>query len=392
MTSRNKLACCIALAIAGGTQVAYADEAGSIFSVSGYGTLGVTHSSEDKADFIPLVGPTEGVGASHSTTLETDSRAALQVNAKFNEKFSAVTQFVSELDENNSYEPRLVIANAKYQFTPAFNVAVGRFIAPFYMLTDFQRTGYAYPWVRPPAEVYNLAFSTDGIIGTYKFNVGNVAFTTQLFYSEASTKTFSVDGMLGFTAQADVGSSTFRAARAHSSLTIKSAALDGALGYYYPTFNKLADQWAVKGDSTTFTGVGYAYDPGKWFFRAEATRLSGERDLLEKNTRMYASAGLRVGAFTPYATLAKVRHDGAFSIGSEDPIGIINGVLASQNSSSHSVTLGNRWDFRSNFDFKVEVSHVQNAHNAAGALTNPQPGFVPGKSYDLVSASVDFVF
>ncbi len=207
MTQRRTLVRCVALAIAlAGTQHAFADDGGSsIFSVSGYGTLGVAHSSEDKADFIPLAGPTEGVGYSHSTTLETDTRAGLQINAKFNDKFSAVTQFVSELDENNSYEPRLVIANAKYQFTPAFNVAVGRFVAPFYMLTDFQRIGYAYPWVRPPADVYDLAFSADGAIGTYKFNAGSVAFTTQLFYSQASNKTFTVDGMLGLTAQAEVG-------------------------------------------------------------------------------------------------------------------------------------------------------------------------------------------
>ncbi len=157
-------------------------------------------------------------------------------------------------------------------------------------------------------------------------------------------------------------------------------------------FNALADQWAVQGDSTSFTGLGYMYDPGKWFFRTEATRITGERDLLEKTTRMYASAGIRLGAFTPYATLAKVNNDSPLSIGTADPIGIINGVLAAQNASSRSVTLGNRWDFRSNFDFKVEVTHNQNSAGAVGALTNLQPGFVPGKSYDLVSASIDFVF
>ncbi|HEX6831945.1 MAG TPA: hypothetical protein VF132_00315 [Rudaea sp.] len=392
MAFRNKLACCIAIAIAG-TQTASADDATSnMFSVSGYGTLGLVHSSEDKADFIPLVGPTVGVGHSDSTSARTDTRAAVQIDAKFNDRFSAVAQFVSELDENNTYDPRLAVANLKYQATPGLTFTLGRFIAPFYMLTDFQRTGYAFPWVRPPAEVYNLAFSTDGIMGTYKFNAGSAAVTTQLFYAHGSTNTFDVDGMAGVTAQADIGASTFRVAYMHSSLTIKSAGLDGALAYYRPMFDKLADQWAVRGDSTSFTGVGYAYDPGQWFFRAEATRTTGERDFLAKTTRMYASGGVRLGAFTPYVTLAKVKNDGPLSIGSEDPIGVINAVLSGNDGSHHSFTVGNRWDFHSNLDFKVEFSHVKNGSGSAGELSNVQPGFVPGKAYNLVSATVDFVF
>lgn len=392
MALRNKLACCITLAIAG-MQTAFADDASSnVFSVSGYGTFGLTHSSEDKGDFIPLIGPTRGVGHTHDTAAYTDSRAALQVNAKFNDKLSAVAQFVSENDENNSYEPRLVAANLKYQATPGLSVAVGRFVAPFYMLTDFQRTGYALPWVRAPAEVYNIIFSADGAIGTYKFNAGNVAFTTQLFYSHASNNTFAADALSGITAQADIGSSTFRIARIHSSLTLKSSGLDAALGYYRPALSGLADEWAVKGHSTSFTGIGYAYDPGNWFFRTEATRLTGDRDLLAKSTRIYASGGVRVGAFTPYATVAKVSIDSPLTIGAADPIGVINGVLAANNSAARSFTLGNRWDFRSNFDFKVEFTHTKNGAGSSGGLQNLQPGFEPGKSYDLFSAAVDFVF
>jgi hypothetical protein len=392
MTSRNKLACCIALAIAGGTQVAFAEDANQIFSVSGYGTLGLVHSTEDKADFIPLVGPPKGVGHSDSTTPETDSRVGLQVNAKFNEKFSAVAQFVSELDENNSYDPQLVAANVKYKITPNLDIAVGRFMAPLYVLTDFERIGYAFPWVRPPVEVYNVSFSADGAIGTYRFTSGSAAFTTQLFYSHSSNKTFTTDGMLGLSVQADIGAHSFRVARVHSSLTINSAALNSALDYYRPALPALANQWAVNGDSTSFTGLGYTYDPGKWFLRGEATRITGERDLMPKATRMYASAGMRLKAFTPYATVAKVNNDGPTSIGAADPIGVINGALAANNAASHSVTLGTRWDFHTNLDFKFEVTHAKNASGSAGQLTNLQPGFEPGKGYNLVSAVVDFVF
>jgi hypothetical protein len=148
----------------------------------------------------------------------------------------------------------------------------------------------------------------------------------------------------------------------------------------------------VRGDSVTFTGIGYTFDPGKWFFRTEATKLTGDEDLLPKSTRMYASAGVRINAFTPYATVAKVKNDGPLSIGAADPIGVINGALAANNASSHSVTLGSRWDFHSNFDFKFEVTHAKNGSGSAGGLSNLQPGFEPGKGYNLISAAVDYVF
>lgn len=392
MALRNKLAYCVAFALAG-TQTVFADEAsGPVVSVSGFGTFGLVHSTEDKADFIPLIGPTRGVGYTNNTAAYTDSRAALQVNAKFNDRFSAVAQFVSENGEDNSYEPRLVTANVKYQATPGLDITVGRFVAPFYMLTDFQRTGYAFPWVRAPADVYSIIFSADGAMGTYKFNIGSAAVTTQLFYTHASTNLFEANGQLGITAQVDVGSSTFRVARIHTSLTLKSAGLDAALSYYRPAFSGLADQWAVNGDSVTFTGIGYAYDPGNWFLRTEATRLSGDRDLLAKSTRAYISAGARIGAFTPYATVARVSNDGPLSIGAGDPIGIINGALAANNIATKSFTVGNRWDFRPNFDFKVEFTHAKNGSGSNGGLQNLQPAFETGKSYDLVSAAVDFVF
>lgn len=66
---------------------AYAQQE-SMFSFSGFGTLGVVHSTEDQADFTPDIQTNEGVGASHSTSARPDSRIAGQVNANFTDKFT----------------------------------------------------------------------------------------------------------------------------------------------------------------------------------------------------------------------------------------------------------------------------------------------------------------
>ena len=54
--------------------------------------------------------------------------------------------------------------------------------------------------------------------------------------------------------------------------------------------------------------------------------------------------------------------------------------------------LGARWDVRESVALKLEASHVESDTGSNGGLTNLQPGFRPGGSYNLVSASVDFVF
>ena len=47
---------------------------------------------------------------------------------------------------------------------------------------------------------------------------------------------------------------------------------------------------------------------------------------------------------------------------------------------------------RESVALKLEASHVESDTGSNGGLTNLQPGFRPGGSYNLVSASVDFVF
>jgi len=389
----DKLAIALAAALALlGVGTSHAENAGSdIFSVSGYGTIGVVHSSEDRADFVTIAGKT-GAGYSSSVAASPDSRVALQVDGKFSDQLSGVVQLASELDRADSYKPQLLVANLKYQFTPAFSVNAGRIVSPDFMLSDSQRIGYAFPWVRPPSEVYSFAFPLDGVEANYRFNLGGVAISSQAFFGHTGTPDINIIAAKGINLQAEMGPSSLRVAYVRTKIDLKSAQLSALLNYYRPTFAALADQYEVKGDALQFAEIGYSYDPGSWFFRTEVTRLTGVQDLLGKNTSMYASGGFRIDKFTPYVTLAKVKVDSPLTIGSADPIGVINGVLASTNVARKSFTVGTRWDFRANTALKLEFAQVKNDKGSSGALKNLQPNFVPGKSYNLISASVDFVF
>src|SRR5687767_5028592 len=67
-----------------------ADDADApMFTFNAFGTFGVTHSSEDQADFAPGL-RNEGAGFSDEWSFAVDSLLAGQVNANFTPKLSAV--------------------------------------------------------------------------------------------------------------------------------------------------------------------------------------------------------------------------------------------------------------------------------------------------------------
>ena len=95
-----------------------ADPNTSMFLFSGFGTLGVVHSSEDLADFTASIFKPNGAGYTRSWSPSVDSLIGGQVIANFSPKLSAMVQAISEQNYDNTYTPRIEWANLKYQLTP----------------------------------------------------------------------------------------------------------------------------------------------------------------------------------------------------------------------------------------------------------------------------------
>ena len=371
---------------------ANAQDDDSMFSFSGFGTVGVVHNSEDQADFATDFGP-DGAGHSDSWSANPDSRLGLQLDARFTERFSAVVQVLSEYDYEGSHEPNLTLAHVKYAINPALSVRVGRLAPPTFMLSDYRKVGYAMPWLRPPVEVYNTSLAIDGGEIAYTFNVGATAMTLQLIGGDTDAGTIKLDDTIGLVGRAEFGSSTIFAGYNRTTLSLQAdPAVEALLAMYATVAPSLASGFHFADNDVTFSSLGYAYDPGQWFARGEVTRLDTDGGLIGATTNMYASAGWRAGAFTPYLTLGRVSVDSPTSVGAADPIGVVNAILAGHNENRRSLTVGTRWDFRENLAFKIEATHVDAGAGSNGGLTNLQPGFVHGGSYNLLSAAVDFVF
>lgn len=407
---KRAMCCAIAMATMGAAHAGQDDASASdMFSFSGFGTVGVMHSTAKEGDFKTDSTVPSGSGRSHNWAVTQMSRIGAQVDAKFSDQFSAAIQAVSEYNYDNSYAPQITSAFVRYDATPTLAFRAGRLPLPIYMLTDVSRVGYAMPWVRPPFEMYIIFPSFDGADAVLKSRLGDVALTTQVYAGRMVTKkrddpTWNVEkttaDITGITVTGDIGASTFRIGHLEGPFTIQSAqqtqVLDGyrspIVNFFYPGAAAVADKYDTRNKVLTYDSIGYTYDPGSWFLRTEIGKLSWKnRTIAPAASSGYVSAGYRMGEFTPFATWGYVKQDSAPTLGSEDMIGYINTAMQAAEMSRHSVSVGVRWDFRPNMDFKLQLSRItrdsKTSNNGLSYLSTAAPA-----SYSVIAAGIDFVF
>ncbi|WP_457836158.1 hypothetical protein, partial [Staphylococcus aureus] len=82
-------------------------------------TLGFAHSSDDKSDFVGDIFQPNGAGKTSRWSLNPDTRLGGQIDAIFNDQWSAVLQLVSKHQYDGTFRPMVEWANVKWRITPA---------------------------------------------------------------------------------------------------------------------------------------------------------------------------------------------------------------------------------------------------------------------------------
>jgi hypothetical protein len=346
-----------------------------------------------------------------------DSLVAAQVGARITAQLSAVLQAVSEQNADTSFTPHVEWAYLKYQFTPDFSVRVGRTALDVFLLTDSRNIGFAYPWVRPPIELYNLVSVTnsDGIDSSYRFAVGDGSNTlaasighAHYRYPISSSQTtvgsdVTEEIVLVDTFQRGAATLRFNYGQAHLTFPTFDPLFD-AFREFGPQGVGIADRYDVDDRILTFYGLSAAYEPGPWFLMAEMGRIDSH-SVLGEATGWYVSGGHRFKRITPYATYAQTRpnsktRDPGLDVSALPPSQAaaaaalnteLNAALGSI-ASQRTFSLGARLDVTSSIDLKLQCDHTKLGADSQGWLTNLQPGFLPGSSLTLISATLDFVF
>jgi hypothetical protein len=389
--------------------------------VSGFGTLAVTHSDEDKADFTSNIFQRVGAGHTDQWSFATDTKLGVQLDATLNDKWSGVVQLISQQTYRNNYAPGVEWANIKYKATDALTLRAGRIALPNFLLSETQYVGYATPWVRPPIEVYRVLCitSNDGVDLSYRSTFGSANNLLQAYYGKRKTgmpdSEVESNPTWGFADTLEVGSFTFRAGFSQYKLDVMAPGFDPLFAAYRqyaalttgaPTSAQalaVLDRYNLIDRKLKALALGMSYDSGTWFSTTELVSLKGAGIVHDANA-WYTSGGYRFGAFTPYASYASIKP----SVKRQAPIGALgvpaldgfadmlnagmDAVVASSASEQNTLSLGVRWDFAPKMAFKAQFDHIRMGKNSAGYFTNQQPGFAKGGKVNVITAGLDFVF
>lgn len=344
------------------------DSGTSMFSFSGFGTLSAVHSSDDQADFVgsPIVQP-KGAGFTDRWSATPDSKVGGQAIVNFSEKLSAVVQIVSQYQYNGTFTPDLEWGNLKYQFTPDLDIRVGRTAIPTYMVSDSLNVGYTLPFVRIPPEIYSQLPIThsDGIDGSYRFHVGEVTNTVQVFAGKYDANMpddgrYKIRDMKGIADTVEYGATTVH------------------FSYQALHWDWRSPAFLVNDDRQSIASIGVNYDPGRWFVSGELIRAPDQQ--FGRFYGGYVIGGYRIRKFTPYIGYSSISMSESGTTG--DPPYV----------DQSTTTAGVRWDVKKNADLKLQLDHTEKHGGFQLYFNNQQPDFRDFGTVNLISIALDFVF
>ncbi|MFT5758161.1 MAG: hypothetical protein ACI9LM_002900 [Alteromonadaceae bacterium] len=114
-------------------------------------------------------------------TFNAESIFALQAVAELGTGLKVTAQLVAKGVDD--YSPEFDWYYLTYQATDKLTLMAGRRNIPMYYFSEFSEVGYAYPWMRPPSNLYWWQVTQfNGIHAMYDFELGDYSNTISAFY------------------------------------------------------------------------------------------------------------------------------------------------------------------------------------------------------------------
>lgn len=307
------------------------------------------------ADY-PLVGAYE-----EELSFKPDTLFGLQFSADLLDGLTATAQIVSRGADD--FDVSFEWAYISYELNEHWTLQGGKKRLPLYYYSDFFDVGYAYPWIRPPADNYTWQiFNYTGVSALYNYLVGDWTLSGQFYYGsedDEPNKLLSEFFFLEPTREIwnDIGGVVLQLNRDWLDIRVTHM--------QYTNERYIGDVQQVWDGSTDrkgkFYGLSVNIDYENFLLLTELNRL----DLSGTDLDTYmVTLGYRIGDFMPYAGYADF-NDG-------------------EGGEVHNTTsLGIRWDFHPSAAFKLQYDDVED---------NGGPGLKVAGDSKSVSFGVDLVF
>ncbi|OUS28206.1 hypothetical protein A9Q99_11745 [Gammaproteobacteria bacterium 45_16_T64] len=312
-------------------------------------------------------------GPDNELDWNSDTIIAIQARFIITDSLQVVSQmmsrggFESEFDADWFY--------LQYQVNENVDVMLGRVRPQFFMLSDYVEVGFAYPWIRPPAEVYDpiptdwaqgvsLNMNWEGAGNTYH----NAALQLLQSEDQGTVSRFDVS-VIGVMYEFNYGPFT---------LALRGGSMRADTYLENETFrsvNRVLESFdediaIIPNEDTeiTYRNVGIRYETEKWLILSEWATFDIQ-GLFVDTESYYLTLGRRFGKWMPHLTFAHhestdddIREDARII----DALGAATGGTIQEvaqglwNQQNDSYTLGINYSFNSNTVIKLEAKRITN--------------------------------
>lgn len=308
------------------------------FSANGFMSVGAVKSDEDVSY----------QGIDDKLSFSADSVLGLQFSFNLTDDVSATTQLVSPLGADP--EAQVEWAYLTFHINDDLAFRAGRLRLTTYMNSEYLDVGYAYPWARPPFEVYNLPIKGyEGADMLYRFELQDWSALFQLGFGNTKVIepvnriNYDVEDGWNISLFLSRGPFSFRAGYATGNVdfiigadtnpaipladvALKGSLAEGGLGVGLP-------QGFLEDDvSGGYTSFGLQYDDSRWLVIAEATQFRLDRSLIPSSEAQYVTVGRRFGKAMPYTSWSTVRRTGGTLKTLNNAINAVTGFKAATQS------------------------------------------------------------
>lgn len=380
MSNKKVLRCLLTTMImVGCSGMAAAEESG--VQISGFLTTVVSQGKND------IDTPySNGLATKNVEWNTRDTHLGIQFAGAINPKMDVKAQFITRGGAEN-YNLETDWAYVDYKAFKNIRFRVGKYKIPQFIVSDYLDVGYAYPWVRPPQDVYgtNPLISLNGIDMLYKVNFTSSKILLDLYVGDGSHKSAIPPRTVDYSQENFPVDQQFPDESKGQQITFETNKTRGfSLAYAAQTFTMRAGYFKTDVDAAlgslvlqdvpgAFGGLGFTMDVADIVAYAEFIRRDTDPQMelaFPDQDAWYVTLGYRFGKFLPTYTYSQIKQ------------GVDKSELAIEEQSN---ALGFRYDIADSADIKFEALFVKPKEGNHGLFNDPvDKGTVYSASLDVI--------
>ncbi len=310
-------------------------------------------------------------------TFKAESILAIQAEMDLTSDFKITGQLVAKGVDD--FQPEFDWFYLTYHASDNLTLMAGRRNIPMYYFSEYSEVGYAYPWMRPPSNLYWWQVTQfNGINASYSFELGDYSNTITVFYgneySDDNVEMLYYDKLYGGSARTvneywtDITGMNWNISGGNFDIRLvyftndrdrETIQQDGSIDDYTPF-------------SQTFMGLGGSVDIDKFTVLFDWNFVEYDDERGTEFPTYLVSLVYNMGDYQPYISYSKADHERT--------------KVPTKDLEEHYImSYGLRYNFISNASFKVQYDKFVDQGDAP-------TGWAYHGDSNTISVGVDFVF